>query len=120
MIRPDSNDASLRSRLPQTAFAFGGYNVTNMGRTPELLAHPAYGPIVAGYLREASRIYAEVLKQPVDLVARMREGRESRGVRGKSSANAGDFRCHSHFVRLPSTFMGNCFEFDRDSRCEGG
>jgi [acyl-carrier-protein] S-malonyltransferase len=74
------NDDSLRSRLPQTAFAFGGYNVTNMGRTPELLAHPVYGPIVAAYLREASQVYAEVVKQPVDLVARMREGRESRGV----------------------------------------
>jgi [acyl-carrier-protein] S-malonyltransferase len=66
--------------LAQTAFAFGGYNVTNRGRTPELLAHPAYGPSVAAHLREASQIYAEVLQQPVDLVARMREGKESRGV----------------------------------------
>ena len=32
--------------MDEAAFAFRGYNVTNLGRTPELLEHPAYGPIV--------------------------------------------------------------------------
>jgi hypothetical protein len=31
-------------QLP-AAFAFRGYNLTNLGRTPELLAHPAFGPV---------------------------------------------------------------------------
>src|SRR2546421_688582 len=35
-----------------TAFAFRGYNVTNLGRTPELLDHPAYGPVVRAALSE--------------------------------------------------------------------
>jgi hypothetical protein len=33
-----------REGIRATAFAFRGYNVTNLGRTPELLAHPSYGP----------------------------------------------------------------------------
>jgi [acyl-carrier-protein] S-malonyltransferase len=40
-------------RLGYTAFAFRGYNTTNLGRTSELLAHPAYGPVVERYLVEA-------------------------------------------------------------------
>ncbi len=43
----------LQSRLGRAAFAFRGYNVTNLGRTPELLAHPIYGRIVATHLRAA-------------------------------------------------------------------
>jgi hypothetical protein len=40
----------LISRLPATALAFRGYNVTNLGRTAELLAHPAYGPTMVRHL----------------------------------------------------------------------
>ena len=47
---------NLLDRLGFTAFAFRGYNTTNLGRTTELLAHPAYGPIVERYLVEASAI----------------------------------------------------------------
>ena len=54
-----------------------GYNLTNLGKTPELLAHAAYGPIVERHLREASRITADVLHKPIDLVARVRAKRES-------------------------------------------
>ena len=67
----------LSDRLDEAAFAFRGYNQTNLGRTPELLAHRAYGRVVERYLREASEIYSEFSGRAVDLVARVREKRES-------------------------------------------
>jgi [acyl-carrier-protein] S-malonyltransferase len=70
----------LRSQLAQTAFAFRGYNVTNLGRTPELLAHSRYGGTVEAHLHEASHICAEVTGRPVDLVQRVRAGRETDGL----------------------------------------
>jgi len=36
----------LLHRLPTAALAFRGYNVVNLGRTPELLAHPRFGATV--------------------------------------------------------------------------
>jgi [acyl-carrier-protein] S-malonyltransferase len=59
---------SLQTKIGTTAFAFRGYNVTNLGRTPELLAHPAYGLTVRRYLKRASEICAGIIKRPVDLV----------------------------------------------------
>lgn len=70
----------LQGRMSRTAFAFRGYNVTNLGRTPELLAHWAYGPIVEAYLRSASELCADIIKRPVDLVDRVRAGRETTGL----------------------------------------
>lgn len=67
----------LKDRLIAAAFAFRGYNTTNLGRTPDLLAHPAYGPVVERHLREASEICAATSHRPVDLVERVRERRES-------------------------------------------
>jgi [acyl-carrier-protein] S-malonyltransferase len=67
----------LKEGIPATAFAFRGYNVTNLGRTPELLAHPSYGPTVASALGEASRTCSEVLGRPVDLVGRVRMSKET-------------------------------------------
>lgn len=58
----------LQSKIGTTAFAFRGYNITNLGRTPELLSHPAYGPTVERYLRRASEVVADVIKRPVDIV----------------------------------------------------
>src|SRR5687768_13658823 len=57
------------------AYAFRGYNVTNLGRTDELLAHPAYGPRVERWLLEASEICAQATGRSVNLVdlARRRE-----------------------------------------------
>jgi [acyl-carrier-protein] S-malonyltransferase len=75
-----NNSSDLQARLGQTAFAFRGYNVTNLGRTPELLAHPAYGPIVEEHLRAGGEHCADVIKRPVDLVSRVRERRETRGL----------------------------------------
>ncbi|MBL8827969.1 MAG: ACP S-malonyltransferase [Planctomycetaceae bacterium] len=70
-------DASLKDRLTAGAIAFRGYNTTNLGRTPELLAHPAYGPIVERHLREASEIVADTLRVPTDLVDRVQQRHES-------------------------------------------
>jgi [acyl-carrier-protein] S-malonyltransferase len=70
----------LSTRLRHAAFAFRGYNVTNLGRTAELLEHPAYGRIVADYLREGSQVCAETINQPVDLLARVQDRRETRNL----------------------------------------
>jgi [acyl-carrier-protein] S-malonyltransferase len=66
----------LQSKIGSTAFAFRGYNVTNLGRTPELLAHPAYGPTVSRYLKRGSEICADYIKKPVDLVKNVSERKE--------------------------------------------
>jgi [acyl-carrier-protein] S-malonyltransferase len=59
------------------AYAFRGYNVTNLGRTPELLAHRAYGVTVERWLRQASEICADVTRRPVDLVDRVQRREET-------------------------------------------
>ena len=64
--------SELNARMDSAAFAFRGYNVTNLGRTPELLEHPAYGPIVEKHLKKASEIYTAATMQRVDLVKRVR------------------------------------------------
>ena len=68
---------ALLDRLGATAYAFRGYNVTNLGRSTELLAHPAYGPVVEGYLRAASEICADTMHRKVDLVGRVRRNEET-------------------------------------------
>lgn len=67
----------LTRALPRAAIAFRGYNVTNLGSSRELLATPAYAATIERHLTELGAAAAEVLKRPVDLVARVREGRES-------------------------------------------
>jgi [acyl-carrier-protein] S-malonyltransferase len=67
----------LISRLPATALAFRGYNVTNLGRTSELLAHPAYGPTMLQHLARIGEAASDLLHRPVDLVARVRAGEET-------------------------------------------
>src|SRR5438093_9670871 len=71
-----AND-SLLHRLPATAIAFRGYNVTNLGRTGELLAQRSYGPTVERHLRTVSAVAADTLHRPVDLVEQVRLGKES-------------------------------------------
>lgn len=66
----------LKVAIATTAFAFRGYNVTNLGRTPELLAHKAYGPTVRRYLKRAGDICAGEINQPVDLVQYVVDGIE--------------------------------------------
>ena len=67
---------NLKDRISNSAFVFRGYNVTNLGRSPELLAHAAYGPIVESYLHEASAVCCDVLSRKVDLVRRIEEKSE--------------------------------------------
>jgi [acyl-carrier-protein] S-malonyltransferase len=67
----------ISDRLEQAAFAFRGYNQTNLGRTPELLAHVRYGQVVERHLREASEIVSDLLHAPVNLVERVRGKQES-------------------------------------------
>jgi [acyl-carrier-protein] S-malonyltransferase len=50
--------------------------VRNLGRTPELLAHPRYGSTVKRYLELVGGICAGVIGQPVDLVRRVTERSE--------------------------------------------
>jgi [acyl-carrier-protein] S-malonyltransferase len=57
----------LTAKIGTTAFAFRGYNITNLGRTPALLDHPLYGPTLLHYLDRASQICAEYAGRPVDL-----------------------------------------------------
>jgi [acyl-carrier-protein] S-malonyltransferase len=70
-------DIALDQEIDSAAFAFRGYNVTNEGRNAELLAHPAYGPVVQLYLKEASEICGDVLHESIDLVKAVRESRPS-------------------------------------------
>src|SRR5579871_2980775 len=65
-------DNPLRKRISTTAFAFRGYDVNNLGKTPELLAHKVYGPILERHLDDASRLCSQVSKRKVDLVSRVR------------------------------------------------
>lgn len=67
----------LQKRIDTTAFAFRGYNVTNLGKTPELLEHPDYGPVVERYLGEASRIATNALGRRINLVRRVRRRQET-------------------------------------------
>jgi [acyl-carrier-protein] S-malonyltransferase len=67
----------MLKRLETAAFAFRGYNVTNLGRSDELLAHRVYGPLVEAHLREAGQIASDALKERIDLVHVVRERIES-------------------------------------------
>lgn len=60
-----------------TVLAFRGYNLTNLGKTPELLAHPAYGSVVERHLQLAGTICSEALERHINLVERVRSRRES-------------------------------------------
>jgi [acyl-carrier-protein] S-malonyltransferase len=69
--------ARLTENIAETAFAFRGYNITNLGRTREFLAHAAYAPTMRRYLDTAAAICADVIGRRVDLVRRVEEGREA-------------------------------------------
>jgi [acyl-carrier-protein] S-malonyltransferase len=66
----------LQRHLDTTVFAFRGYNVRNLGKTPELLEHAIYGPTIERHLRQAGEVCSSEISQPVDLVSRVAERRE--------------------------------------------
>lgn len=70
-------NAKLADNLSATAFAFRGYNISNQGRSAELLAHPVYGRLVEQALREVSQVCSDTLNRPVDLVERVAGRRDS-------------------------------------------
>jgi len=57
------------------ALAFRGYDATNYGRGAELVAHPVHGPIARRWLTRASAACAAAIGEPVDLAARLADGR---------------------------------------------
>lgn len=68
---------NLKDQIRNSAFAFRGYNVTNLGRTHEFLGHHKFGSIMAGYLQEASDICSEIIGRPVDLARRVEQREET-------------------------------------------
>jgi [acyl-carrier-protein] S-malonyltransferase len=99
----------LMDRLGVTAYAFRGYNVTNLGRSTELLAHPAYGPVVEGYLKRAGEICADTVRRKVDLVARVRRNEETT-LETYDEAIALIVAMSLAHVRLVEEFFGVQFE----------
>jgi len=76
-VRPASEDltaSDLARSIATTSLAFSGNDLSNPGRSAELLEHPAYGRIVREVLDEAERVYSEVLGVGVDLAGRTRAG----------------------------------------------
>ena len=70
---PEISPERLKELLPSAGFAFRGFDQTNLGKTPELLSHQIYGPIVEKHLLGASEVASDVLGRGVDLVTRVRE-----------------------------------------------
>ncbi|MEM7313396.1 MAG: ACP S-malonyltransferase, partial [Planctomycetota bacterium] len=67
----------LRAEISTTAFAFRGYNVTNLGHSPELMEVAPYRPIFEKYLKRGAAICSEVSGKPVDLIARIANREET-------------------------------------------
>src|SRR5262249_5773986 len=61
----------LKKQITTAAFAFRGYDSSNLGRGPELLEHAVYGSYVRAMLDQASVVAGDVLKAKVDLAARV-------------------------------------------------
>ena len=61
----------LKKRISSAAIAFRGYDVTNIGRSSELLEHPVYAPIVRSTLEAASALCSDAQGEKVDLIARV-------------------------------------------------
>ena len=64
------------STIGETALAYRGYNVTNLGRSSELLAQKAYVAIVEEELQRYGSLCSDYVGKPVDLVARVRQQEE--------------------------------------------
>ncbi len=67
----------FQANVGSTALAFRGYNVTNLGRSPELLEIPAYEPLLSTFLARGSRICSEIKGRHIDLRRRLVERRET-------------------------------------------
>jgi [acyl-carrier-protein] S-malonyltransferase len=94
----------LKDRLASSAFAFRGYNVTNLGRSYELLSHPEYGPVVKECLREAGRVCSDVVGRRVNLVLRVKHERQT-GLKSYPDAIALILAMEQAHVRLLAEFF---------------
>ncbi|MBV8676088.1 MAG: ACP S-malonyltransferase [Planctomycetaceae bacterium] len=74
---PRVSEVDLKGRLPSTAFAFRGYDVTNLGRSLELLEHAVYGPVVRRVLDQVSEISTEAVGEKIDLASYIRANEAS-------------------------------------------
>lgn len=59
--------------IATTALAFRGYNITNLGRTPELLAIPPYRTIVEDELDRFGAICSEYVDYKINLAQRVKD-----------------------------------------------
>jgi [acyl-carrier-protein] S-malonyltransferase len=73
---PKSTPTLLADAIGEAALAFRGYNVTNLGRTRELLGVDAYRSTVIEELNRFGAICADVIKAPVDLLENVERDRE--------------------------------------------
>lgn len=96
---------NLQDQIANSAFVFRGYNVTNLGRSTELLAHPAYGPVVEHYLEEASKVCCDLLGRKIDLVARV-ERHEEVGLEAYAEAVALILAMEIAHLKLLAEFFG--------------
>src|SRR6185369_8170134 len=95
----------LKEHIANSAFVFRGYNITNLGKSAELLANTAYGPVVEHYLRDASRIVNDTLGIKADLVGRV-ERREEPGLEAYPETIAYIVAMEMAQLRLLDEFFG--------------
>lgn len=69
--------AQFKSRIGSSAFTFRGYNITNIGRSAELLEHPTYAADVEKALNEASILASDLMQKQINLVERLRLRKET-------------------------------------------
>lgn len=69
-------DESLAAGIADSALAFRGYNVTNLGRTAELLAAGPYQSLVEEELTRYAAVCSDMVGRRVDLLALVRQGLE--------------------------------------------
>ena len=68
--------SAWKTNITDAALAFRGYNLTNLGRTAELLNCDAYKPVILEELRRFSETCSEYTQSPVDLADVVRAGDE--------------------------------------------
>jgi [acyl-carrier-protein] S-malonyltransferase len=68
--------SAWKTNITNAALAFRGYNLTNLGRTAELLNCDAYKPVLLEELRRFSETCSEYTQSPVDLADVVRAGDE--------------------------------------------
>ncbi len=74
---PESPTVDIASNISDTAFAFRGYNLTNLGRTDELLAHDAYRRIMTEELKRFGKLASDLLDRRINLKQRVERQTES-------------------------------------------